>query len=230
MKYHLLGYYLIQLKKVNYGSLVDREIGTCSTCLNSSLMDNFSRSWTCSKEDTIDACQIFKIDYQTIENIQNWTDLKDIEEQTQYIEIFSSIEAAREYKNTFFARLNRIHLFGVYLPESEAKKLLEDFIPDSPQSGEIGIRKIIRREEAESETGRVAGFDLIGVEMSGSFHSFQCHDLEDEFKKKFKVEFNDSGLIKNEEHWEKLVEYANDEENGCEPVPWYFAKLKEFEL
>ncbi|WP_036042473.1 hypothetical protein [Leptospira alstonii] len=230
MKYHLLGYYLIQLKKLNYGSLVDREIYTCSTCLNSSLMDNFARSWTCSEEDTINACKSFAIDLQTIQEIQSWTYLKDIEGQTQYIEAFSSKEAAREYKNTFFAHLNKIHLLGVYLPESEAKKLIEDFNPNSPHCGEIGIRKIIRREEVESELGKIVGFDLIGVEMSGNFHSLQCHDLEGEFKKEFKVEFNDFGLIKSEEHWEKLVEYANDEKNGCEPVPWYFAKLKEFEL
>ncbi|EMN42569.1 hypothetical protein [Leptospira weilii] len=230
MKYHLLGYYLIQFKKLNFGSLIDREVYTCSTCLNTSLMCNFARSWTCSKEDMISACQSFTINSQTIKEIQNWTDLKDIEGQTQYIEAFSSTETAREYKNIFFAHLNKIHLLGVYLPESESKKLIEDFNSDNPQCGEIGIRKIIKREETESELGKIVGFDLIGVERSGNFHSFQCHDLEAEFKKKFKVEFNDFGLIKNEEHWEKLVEYANDEKNGCEPVPWYFAKLKKFEL
>lgn len=87
-------------------------------------MDNFARSWTCSEEDTINACKSFAIDLQTIQEIQSWTYLKDIEGQTQYIEAFSSKEAAREYKNTFFAHLNKIHLLGVYLPESEAKKLI----------------------------------------------------------------------------------------------------------
>jgi len=70
------------------------------------------------------------------------------------------------------------------------------------------------------------GFDLIGVESGGDFHSFHCHDLANELREKFGLELNEFGLIREMKNPQDVIDFMNDENNGFEPVPWYLVKVK----
>lgn len=67
---------------------------------------------------------------------------------------------------------------------------------------------------------------MIGVESGGNFHTFHCHNLANELGKKFGIELNEYGLIKEITNQKEIIDYMNDAENGFEPVPWYLVKVK----
>lgn len=55
MIYNKAGYYLIKPRIIDFGSFKGQKILTCSTCLNDSLLDNFSRPWTIHNTNKKDA-------------------------------------------------------------------------------------------------------------------------------------------------------------------------------
>lgn len=224
MKYYLAGFYLIQVRPIAYTGLQEQAVLTCSSCINTSLLDYFSRSWTSDAQDIQKAQSDFGIDLETISNIQDWTDQNDTAGKIGYSKVFNTLESAIEYHQKFFTHLDQVKLLGLYLPESEANRLIEDFKDEN--RGEDGIRKILTKKELETDEGIEIGFDLIGVEIGGNFHSFHCHYQASFLEDEFKVEVNNAGLIKTETKWEELIAYMNDEKSAVEPVPWYFAKVK----
>ena len=85
---------------------------------------------------------------------------------------------------------------------------------------------MLSKQINETQEGKTIGYDLIGIELSGDFHTFYCHNMADELKSKFSLEINEYGLIKNCSDWKSLTDYMNNDETGCEPVPWFYVKVK----
>jgi len=70
------------------------------------------------------------------------------------------------------------------------------------------------------------GYDFIGIECDGSFHSFYCHDITNNLVDKFSLNLNSYGLLEKLEKPNEIREYLNSEKTGLEPVPWYIVKVK----
>lgn len=226
MNYYLAGYYLIKLRPLGFGNFLSKSIYTCSTCINDSLLDSFSRSWTVRNDDI----QVIENDLQgnsqMIGQIQEWTEKKDLEDKTGFLEVFYDINTAKEYHNAFFPNTENVKLFGLYLPESEAEELIKEFEPQNDKEGEIGIVHKLKSREIPINDKNIIGYDLIGVEIGGGFHSFHCHDLYADLNKEFGAKLNNYGLLGDDSSWRELSDYMNDEDNGFEPVPWYFAQVR----
>ena len=229
MNYYLAGYYLIIARPSPniIGRFEEKEILTCSHCINDSLLDSFSRSWTSRAEDIKKAETTYNIDLATISNIHDWTDQNDTEGKTGYINVFSTLESATEYRQKFFSHLNQVKLLGLYLPEPEADRLIEEF--KDVNRGDDGIRINLRKKELEMDKGTELGFDLIGLGPGGGFHTFHCHHMVEFLEEENKVKINEFGLIGTDSKWQELSAYMNDEASAVEPDPWYFAKVKLFE-
>jgi hypothetical protein len=105
-------------------------------------------------------------------------------------------------------------------------ELIGTFEPTKTNLGEIGISENLKQKIHENKNDVCLGFDLIGIEDGGDFHSFHCHDMSKELIEKFGIEINEYGLINKTDKWKEMVEYMNDDETGCEPVPWYYVKIK----
>lgn len=225
MDYFKAGYYLIKTRPIDFGNFKDKQVLTCSSCINDSLLDTFSRPWTIYENDKEDAIKKFDVDYQTIDLIHSWTDKMDAENKIGYPDLFYCIDSAKEYRDNFFPHLKNVLIFGLYLPRAEMENLIQDFEPQD-KMGEIGIRYNLRKRELDNDHGKLVGFDLIGIESGGDFHTFHCHDLYGDLKRDLKVEVNEFGLIDSDSKWEEIIDYMNDENKGFEPVPWYFAKIK----
>ncbi|PIQ22698.1 MAG: hypothetical protein COW65_01670 [Cytophagales bacterium CG18_big_fil_WC_8_21_14_2_50_42_9] len=228
MKYYLGAYYFIKLCNANYGSIEGTKIFTCSTCINDSYLDDWSISWSSSSYNKKKAKEVFNLDKSQIKEIQTWSDQKFEEKNIGWINTFSDYATLIEYKKKFFNNISDYHILNVNFPESEKEELIKAFENREKDIGSIGLwdnlKKGILEVADQSET--VIGFDLIGIEDGGDFHTFHCHDLANELINKFRVQINQYGLIDNENNWEQLVEYMNNEENGFEPVPWFFVKVK----
>lgn len=142
---------------------------------------------------------------------------------------FDDIESTEEYRQTFFSHLEDIKTFAIYFDEKEASDILKEFSPKSDNEGEIGICHLLKlkiEEQATDERESLIGYDLIGIEFGGGFHTFHCHDIGKELSDKFGLTLNSFGLFDDCADWKPVLDYLNDEENGCEPVPWFVAKTK----
>lgn len=226
MDYYKAGYYLIKTRKIDFGTFIGKKVLTCSNCINDSLLDSFSRPWTIRENDKDEVNKNFNINSETLNHIHSWTDKKDIENKIGFPELFYNIDSVREYRDRFFSHIKESMILGIYLPLSEMDNLIEEFEPQGENMGEIGLRYKLRNREHDNDNGKLLGYDLIGVESGGGFHTFHCHDLHGDLKRDLEIELNDYGLIDNDTKWKELVDYMNDEDKGFEPVPWYFAKIK----
>jgi len=225
LRYYIGAYYLIKLRKSKFGTYEGKELHTCSTCINDSYFDAWSISWTengkiISQETKSD----FNLDKNLIGRIQKWSDQKFEENKIGWICTFADLKTLTEYKKSFFPEV-KAEILSINFPETEKTEFLELFNPEKSSNGEIGLSKNLKKGIIESGTELTLGFDLIGIESSGEFHSFHCHDLASDLIEKFGIEINEFGLIKENDRWNEMVEYMNDEKNGFEPTPWFYVKI-----
>ena len=226
MKYYIGAYYLIKLRRLEYGKIKNSTIHTCSRCINDSYFDSWSISWSNDAQSSLSEIKSnFNLTDNKISDIQNWADRKFEDKRIGWINTFSDLETLEEYKNKFFSEDKDALVMSINFPEEERKEFLQVFTKESDY-GEIGISINLESPKLENQDEEEIGYDLIGIEMGGDFHSFHCHDISEDLIEKFGIKLNEFGLIENTNNWKEIVAYMNDEKNEFEPVPWFFVKVK----
>lgn len=225
MKYYIGAYYLIKLRKSNFGAYEGEKLHTCSTCINDSYFDAWSISWAeDGKKVNAETKADFNLDEKLIKEIQNWTDQKLEQNKIGWICTFADLETLDEYKNAFFKK-SKSETLSINFPESEREELLKLFNPEKTSFGEVGLSINLKKGIEENINEQTLGYDLIGIEDSSEFHSFHCHDIANDLIEKFGIEINKFGLIKENDKWNEMVRYMNDEKNGFESCPWFYVKV-----
>lgn len=226
MKYYIGAYYLIKLKPLEYGTIKGSEIYTCSRCINDSFFDSWAISWaTTEKKEFEETKRTFNLTDKNIEEIQVWADKKLDEQKLGWINTFSDLKTLAEYKEKFFPKDSNFEILSISFPESDLDEALEMTKPTDTLTGEVGIYHKLKTKEIDLEKDECLGYDIIGIEAGGDFHSFHCNDLTNDLKHKFGITINEFGLIENCENWNEIMEFMNDQENGFEPVPWFYVKV-----
>jgi hypothetical protein len=227
MKYYLGGYYLIKPKRRTTASKGENPIYSCSDCINDNLVDAWSYSWTTENDKyVVEAKETFKLSDKDIAAIRAWVDNKHNENKLGWLNVFTDLPTAIEYQSTFFQHQTDIQLLALYFDEQERNALLDEFRPQKTGYGEIGLSITLLKGIEENPEEKVLGFDYIGIEDGGDFHSFHCHDLGPKLSSKFHLTLNNLGLFEDCNNSDQVLDYLNDEKNGCEPVPWFITKTK----
>jgi hypothetical protein len=227
MKFYLGAYYLIKLCNTESIDSSRKYLYTCSTCINESLLDGWSLSWVkTTPQEFREASENFSITSDEIQQIQSWTDQKFNEEEIGWLNVFYNLETLEKYKK-FFKNISKdVKTFAIYFSEEEKDRLLKELDFEGKTTGSFGLETMLSKQIAETSKEKTIGYDLIGVELSGDFHSFYCHYMAEELENKFKLKINEYGLIEDCKDWTNVVEYMNDDKTGCEPVPWFYVKVK----
>jgi hypothetical protein len=223
------GYYLIKTKPIDFGADKDKVVRSCSSCINFSIFDNWCLSWMNDKLDNNEMKELELTD-EKIGDIQKWTEAR-FENGSN---VFPDLKTAIEFKNLFLKSRPDIEIFGLYFSETDTNLLLDEFAEGKNieefnfNNGNFGLRNnlIKRIEERDDIIEELLGYDFIGVECDGSFHSFYCHDIKNKLIEKFTLNLNENGLFDNPERPIEIREYLNDPKTGLEPVPWYIVKVK----
>lgn len=229
MNSYLGGYYLVKTRPLTFGAKENDTVYTASECINNSLVSAWSYPWIQgSDKETEAAVEAFGLDDHQIVEIRKWIDHKSEKKKLEWINVFSEAETAREYHRAFFAKKDDINLFALYFDEAEAKDIIEELKPEWENYGEPGLYVVLSKQVADidKKDETLIGYDLIGIEDGGGFHTFHCHDLGAELSEKFGLTLNAYGLFDAHDNWKPILDYLNDDENGCEPVPWFVAKMK----
>lgn len=226
--YYLGGYFLIKPKTGNFSLINSGVTLTCSECINDSLLSDWAYSWSQHGTDRNYLYKSLNTDPQTVEAIQHWANTALETSSIGFQGVFHNIATALAYKNIFFKELENVVIIGVYFDEHSMLDLIDDFTTDKEGAFKIGLCEMLEKKVPETGSANELelGFDLIGVEDSGDFHSFHCHGLTAELSSKFDITINEFGLIDKIQDQKALEDFMNDEANGFEPVPWYVAKLK----
>ena len=229
MSYNLAGYYVIRKKPLAFGSKIQETIYTCSSCINDSLLEHWSYSWTTDNNGYIDKIQEnYQITEDAVNSIRKWADNALDNKKVGWINVFADLSTAKEYKKTFFAHLSDIDVMAVYLSKKDSDALIKEFQPKEENFGLLGLYENLIKTipEIDSESEKFLGFDIIGIELDGGFHSFHCHDISDFLVQKFALRPNQYGLFQEVEDWTPILDHMNDQESGYEPVPWFVCKTK----
>ena len=220
---YLGGYFLVKLREVPPGITPLPILYTASDCFNDSLINPWAVADRIDKQ-TREAKKTFKLTDEDISNIRVWSLQRLEDKKFGWPNVFATVDDAVEYRDTFFGEVENVVLLPLYFDPKMSEKLLSEFA----SSGEIGlVSNLFRRQaETESTSEQTIGYDLIGIEWGGDFHTFHCNDLAAELTQRFGLRLNSFGLFEPSGNWHEVLDYLNDEETGCEPVPWYLTKVK----
>jgi len=229
MDFYLGGYYLVKPKPISFGSQAREIVLTASECINDHLISYWAHPWVKpARKNSADAEKTFSLDKPRVDAIREWVGAMVESDLIGWPNVFIDRRTAIEYRETFFSHVKDVLLLAIYFCEGEKAELIDEFKPVSKSFGEIGIYQMLRKESLETDYNgeSLLGFDLIGVESGGDFHSFHCHDMADDLCKKFGLILNQFGLFNEVSDWQPILDHMNDEGTGCEPVPWFVTKVK----
>ena len=216
MKKYIGGYYLIKPREMDFGSLKDQQVLTCSSCINDPLFDSWTISWAEPIEHQVEVLRNeLGISEQKQLEIQRWADQKFEEEKIGWLEVFQDLETVKYYSENFFSHIEEKEILMIVFPEDETEAFLKHFSPHKENIGASGIYqnlKLKKEFSSADESGIRLGWDLIGVEYGGSnFHTFHCHDLSSELTEKFGLKINKHGLIESIGKSKEELDNMNDE-------------------
>jgi hypothetical protein len=218
-EYYLGGYYLLKLRAPTFGAYINNFIYTCSSCIN----DNLIEGWTNYKPEVLEELKT-KYCITDIESMQKWI-FENFNINHAWLNVFPSAELALEFKNKFFSHLSDIVLLSINFDSIETNEILNEFNPKETRI-EMRMREILKNNIQEKREESFIGFDLIGIEDVGQFHTFHCHNIGNELESKFDLKLNQYGLFENSKNLTSVAEGLSSQVIRCEPVPWFVAKVK----
>lgn len=137
--------------------------------------------------------------------------------------------SAEWFYRHYLAAVPHIRLLAAALPAAYVDGFLQHHAP-APGFGASGLYQLISRRIELADSGRVLGYEILGVEEGGSCHSFLCNYLEVPYRQELEVRFNDHGLIDDYSVAVHATDYTNLATTGAEPVPWYPWLVVEYAL
>lgn len=243
MDYFFGGYLLLRLPLLNWEQhpFSGKKLWTCSTCFNESLIDSWSYSWCCVNETTpydanttlLDHVRAtYALDDEELSQLQSWCDDKFNEDKIGWPNLFVNLNTALEYHRIYLKQAPNCYLFALYFDEDSATRFITHHQPMGSQGGELGVCQILRGRQREQPNNheQLLGYDVVGLELSGEFHSFHCHNMADDLSQRFNLTINQYGLFDPIENWQPVINYMNEDSTACEPAPWGIAKIKQIQL
>ncbi|GAB3956819.1 hypothetical protein GCM10028805_47730 [Spirosoma harenae] len=223
--YYLGGYYLIKLSPVDLFTGQPQIYQTCSGCINQYAFDYWCLSTSQPDEKSI---QVLDLTPEKIVHIKKWSGEKYKQGFIKWGDNFSDLTTAKSFKNTFFPESPDIHIYAIYLSETDANSLSSYFQTEPHNKGDFSLYHTLAERVVEETDPREVfiGYDFIGVDIDGSFHSFYCHGIGNELERLFSLSINENGLFDSVKQPELIRQYLNSPEAAVEPVPWYIAKVK----
>ncbi|HAH7004981.1 hypothetical protein U4Z66_13885 [Escherichia coli] len=233
MDYFLGGYMLLHCLPVEglHPQLKGKPLLTCSTCFNESLLCAWSYAWLGSDKDSPYNGNMSLYEHLEATFLLTDEDREQIrirandwfnEDKVGWESIFMDKSTAIEYKQSFFPHIENCYLLAIYIREPNVQEFSL-----YPSHDGIAARLLRRQPERNEMDEKLLGYDILGLEIGGQFHTSHCHPLYNELHQRFGLTLNQHGLYNEIPDWQPVVDYMNDDATGCEPVPWGIARIKQ---
>lgn len=205
-------------------SLLPSTIITLSECLTAVFPDVWAYTWSsCTEEERLAAIDRLALDRALLPRV-----MKHVTEAFDagllgWTSVWQSAEAARDALRVLEATTSDLLLIELGVPANKVAMLSEETRPE-PGLGECGIYTRVRRAEPIREEGALLGWEVLGAEQGGSFHSWLCNALQVPAAKELGIKPGDHGLLRSEYEARRVVSLI-DAGLGAEPVPWFAGAL-----
>jgi hypothetical protein len=220
MDFFVGGYFLVQgIQRANWMNkkLLPAKFWTVSSCICEIYPDVWVFNW--SSRPSGDYPQILNLDDKGFESLQTWADELMSQDEMGWPNVFINIATARQFYARYLSHLPDIKLLSIALPEIYLAEYIEENSPD-PGGSAGGIYTKLQHQQLVGDNAISRGFEILGEECEGQFHSFVCNGLETEYHDRLDISLNQHGLIDRYEEAVKATDYTNLDEVGAEPVLW----------
>lgn len=210
-------------------SLPHRRV-TISTCIVDSYPDWWALPWARTSEDELEKRRVsLDLDPSQFAALRAWVADAVARGEYGWPNVFLTLGSAREFHRRFLAGRTGQRVLGASVARDVAARFVRDEAP-SGKNAAPGVWSALSRERRAERGGQLLGFDIVGAEVGGSFHTFSCNDLERDFAAHLGIQLNAHGLIDEAAHALAASEYVNRGDVGAEPVNWYPMRIVEYEF
>jgi hypothetical protein len=208
--------------------LLPAHLITLTSCLTEFLPDLWALDWTsCSTDERVAAVKKLGLPEELLPTLlKSATDAFN-RGDLGWPCVWQSASAAR----AALALLNGAPLEFVVLelgvPKDAAAMLLAELAPRTGDA-ESGFLKKLRSASSLESLSVPLGWEVLGVEDGGSFHSWLCNSIQDDASAKLNVKPGPLGLLAAEHDAAAVVELI-ESGLGAEPVPWFRGLISRIE-
>jgi hypothetical protein len=175
-------------------------------------------SWVHHREDDRLEQAAFGIDEALLLEVSAWVEQKMEAGEWGWPRVFTNLRPAREFLGRF--RPTGVpHTIGLGIAPEFLDEVLEAH-PDIPGQGQYGYITTLRRRQPLAAGGVELGYEILGEEIGGDFHSWHCNYLEPLVHEQLGIEVNRHWLINGLEAARNAADFINRPDVPAEPVPW----------
>jgi hypothetical protein len=205
-------------------------VATISTCIVDSYPDDWALPWASIAEEQLQERRAsLGLERPDFAALRAWVSKALESGEFGWPNVFLSLGAAREFSRRFLGKVTLRRLFGASAAADVATRFLHEMAPQRPNAGS-GTWIALSRNRRIEPGGRPLGFDIVGAEWGGNFHTFWCNGLEREFETRFGIRVNQQGLLDDEVQAQAACEYVSRPEVAAEPCCWYPVRVSEYEF
>lgn len=231
MDFFVGGYFLVQgfqsADWMKNKTLLPAKFWTVSNCICEIYPDTWIFSWASNSAN--DYQKILKLEEEGFKSLQAWADELMTKDELGWPNVFLNITTAKQFYVQYLRHLPDIELLSIALSEPYLIEFIEEN-KSGPGIGEGGVYKKLQQRQLLENSAIARGFEILGDEYGGQFHSFVCNSLETDYKERLNISLNQNGLIDSYEDAIKAANYTNLDEVGAEPVLWQPWLISEYPL
>jgi hypothetical protein len=144
--------------------------------------------------------------------------------------VFLSLATARAFVHDYLASSAGLTLLGLGLHSKYAPTFLREGAPGGPaarawghtggNAGTPGVYAAVREAKTLGAGGAAVGFDQLGHDGLGGFHSWLCSGLERLVYRNVHIRSNEVGLLSTLAEAQQALASISSDEVGKEPGVW----------
>jgi hypothetical protein len=205
-------------------NLLPPRIVTVSTCIVESYPDFWCLPWAeTTTEQLLSIRESLALADSEFEDLRSWVGRAMDDGNLGWPNVFLSLGIARRFRHQFLGAIKGSRIVGLSL----AKDVAAEFVREEGEGG-AGVSTMLTRGVPLDQSGSLLGFDVLGAEYDGGFHTFSCNGLEQDFNEKLCITVNKYGLIDDYLRAVAACEYVNRDDTRSEPVNWYPFRVDEY--
>ena len=223
------GFYVTRFleKPAGLDEMLPDRLLTLSSCLTEFLPDDWAFAWA-SATDSDAAAALGKLGLSPdlLPTIRELVDAAFASGDLGWPNVWQSLRAAKTTLALLGIAGQDFHVFELGVPE-DLLPSIRDALAPAPGAGDSGLFKKLSSTVPLDESGTPLGWELIGVEFGGSYHSWLCNSLQkDDAVRRLGIQPGSLGLLQSEQH-ARTVDRLIQDGLGAEPVPWFPGHLSQ---
>lgn len=206
-------------------NIIPEVVLSASNCI----CDNFpdiGLCWNKSESKKKEYMKQLNLSQDIFTYMEKWVEQEFDIKSLGFPHVFTNLDKAKEFYHKYLNDTKNIKLIGIGLPTGMLDHLKSDF---GEEGFFYGVEYNISQKKILEMNGLTLGYEILGYEY-GTFHSYICNHLFEEYKEKFSFSLNENGFIRSLKEAEQLAQYTNDEIEGTEPVLWLPWVVVEYSL